>query len=51
MADDFEQQEYFTLIKAVADFDQRLITIKGGELLLALLRLGWAFSTAHTASS
>jgi hypothetical protein len=29
MSDDFEHQEYFTLVKAVDAFDHRLITIKG----------------------
>ncbi len=43
MSDDFEQQEYFALVKAVDDFDQRLITIKGWGVTLSLVALGLGF--------
>ena len=43
MADDFEQEEYFALVKAVNDCDQRLITIKGWGVTLSLVALGLGF--------
>jgi hypothetical protein len=43
MSDDFEQQEYFALVKAVDDFDQRLITIKSWGVTLSLAALGLGF--------
>jgi hypothetical protein len=43
MSNDFEQQEYFALVKAVDDFDQRLITIKGWGVTLSLVALGLGF--------
>ena len=43
MADDFEQEEYFTVAKAVADFDQRLLTVKSWGVTLSLVALGAGF--------
>jgi len=43
MSDDFEQQEYFAIVKAVDDLDQRLITIKGWGVTLSLVALGLGF--------
>ena len=43
MADDFEQREYFELVKTVSDCDQRLITIKGWGVTLSLVALGLGF--------
>jgi hypothetical protein len=43
MADDFEQAEYFALVGAVDDFDQRLITVKGWGVSLSLVSLGFGF--------
>jgi hypothetical protein len=43
MTDNFEQQEYFALVKAVDDFDQRLITVKGWGVSLSLVAFGLGF--------
>lgn len=43
MSDDFEQQEYFALVKVVNDFDQRLLTIKSWGVTLSLVALGLGF--------
>lgn len=43
MSDDFEQQEYFALVKVVSDFDQRLLTIKSWGVTLSLVALGLGF--------
>jgi hypothetical protein len=41
--DSFEQEEYFALLKAVAEFDQRLLTVKGWGVTLSLAALGFGF--------
>jgi hypothetical protein len=43
MDDDGELQEYFELTKIVADFDHRLLTIKGWGVTLSLVALGLGF--------
>lgn len=43
MDDSFEQQEYFAIEKAIADFDQRLLTIKSWGVTLSLVSLGLGF--------
>ncbi|MCV2362692.1 hypothetical protein LNV23_04415 [Paucibacter sp. DJ1R-11] len=43
MSDSFEKDEYFALVKAVADFDQRLLTVKGWGVTLSLAALGLGF--------
>lgn len=43
MADSFEKDEYFALVKSVADFDQRLLTVKGWGVTLSLAALGLGF--------
>ena len=41
--DDVEIQEYLAVQKAVSDFDQRLLTIKGWGVTLSLAALGFGF--------
>lgn len=43
MSDSFEKDEYFALVKSVADFDQRLLTVKGWGVTLSLAALGLGF--------
>lgn len=43
MPEDFEQQEYFAVAKAIADFDQRLLTVKSWGVTLSLVALGLGF--------
>lgn len=43
VADDFEEKEYFELVKAVNDNDQRLFTVKGWGVTLSLVALGLGF--------
>jgi hypothetical protein len=43
VVDDFEKDEYFALLKSVADFDQRLLTVKGWGVTLSLAALGFGF--------
>ena len=40
---DVELQEYFAVEKAVSDFDQRLLAIKGWGVTLSLAALGFGF--------
>ena len=37
MSDDFEQAEYFSVAQTVADFDQRLLTVKGWGVTSSLV--------------
>src|SRR5262249_61284254 len=39
--DDTELQEYFVLEKAISEFDQRLLTVKGWGVTLSLAALGF----------
>src|SRR5262249_32416425 len=41
--DDTELQEYFVLEKAISEFDQRLLTVKGWGVTLSLAGLGFGF--------
>jgi|SRR5262245_44885047 len=41
--DDAELQEYFALEKAISEFDQRLLTVKGWGVTLSLAGLGFGF--------
>lgn len=43
MSENFEKDEYFALVKSVADFDQRLLTVKGWGVTLSLAALGLGF--------
>ena len=43
MSDDAELQEYFALVKAVSEFDQRLLTVKSWGVTLSLAALGLGF--------
>ena len=43
MSEAFEKDEYFALVKSVADFDQRLLTVKGWGVTLSLVALGLGF--------
>ena len=43
MTDDIEEKEYFALLEAVAQADQRLLTIKGWGVTLSLAALGFGF--------
>lgn len=43
MSDIFEKDEYFSLLKSVADFDQRHLTVKGWGVTLSLAALGLGF--------
>jgi hypothetical protein len=43
MADDAELQEYFALVRSVAEFDQRLLTVKSWGVTLSLAALGFGF--------
>jgi hypothetical protein len=43
VSDSFEKDEYFALVKSVADFDQRLLTVKGWGVTLSLAALGLGF--------
>jgi len=43
VSDSFEKDEYFALVKVVADFDQRLLTVKGWGVTLSLAALGLGF--------
>jgi hypothetical protein len=43
MNDDAELQEYFTLVKSVSEFDQRLLTVKSWGVTLSLAALGLGF--------
>ena len=43
MSDSFEKDEYFALVKSVADSDQRLLTVKGWGVTLSLTALGLGF--------
>jgi hypothetical protein len=43
MDDPAELQEYFALVKTVAEFDQRLLTIKSWGVTLSLAALGFGF--------
>jgi len=43
MSDDIEEKEYFALLEAVAQADQRLLTIKGWGVTLSLAALGLGF--------
>ena len=51
MSDDAELQEYFSLVKSVANFDQRLLTVKSWGVTLSLVALGLGFQyqmSGHT---
>ena len=43
MTSEFEKDEYFALVKTIADSDQRLLTIKSWGVTLSLAALGWGF--------
>jgi hypothetical protein len=43
VSDSFEKDEYFALVKSVADYDQRLLTVKGWGVTLSLAALGLGF--------
>jgi hypothetical protein len=43
MREDFEQAEYFVLTEAVAEFDRRLLTIKGWGVSVSLVAVGLGF--------
>jgi hypothetical protein len=43
MNDDVEIEEYFALVKNVAEFDQRLLTVKSWGVTLSLAGLGFGF--------
>jgi hypothetical protein len=43
MKDDAELEEYFTLVKIVSEFDQRLLTVKSWGVALSLVGLGLGF--------
>lgn len=43
MSQEFEKDEYFALVKSIADFDQRLLTVKGWGVTLSLAALGLGF--------
>jgi hypothetical protein len=43
LSDSFEQQEYFTLVNTVTEFDRRLLTIKGWGVTLSLAAVGLGF--------
>jgi len=41
--DDIERQEYFVLVTAIWEFDQRLLTVKGWGVTLSLAALRFGF--------
>jgi hypothetical protein len=43
MSTDAELEEYFTLVKSVSEFDQRLLTVKSWGVTLSLAALGFGF--------
>lgn len=43
MSDDFEKEEYFTIVDIVGEFDKRLLTVKGWGVTLSLAILGFGF--------
>lgn len=43
MSSDYQRDEYFALLKIIADSDQRLLTVKGWGVTLSLVALGLAF--------
>ncbi|WP_157263773.1 hypothetical protein [Azohydromonas aeria] len=43
MSIDFEKDEYFALVKTIADSDQRLLTVKSWGVTLSLVALGLGF--------
>lgn len=43
MSLEYEKDEYFALVKAIADSDQRLLTIKSWGVTLSLVALGLGF--------
>lgn len=43
MSDAYEKDEYFALVKSIADFDQRMLTVKGWGVTLSLAALGLGF--------
>jgi len=43
MSKEFEKEEYFALVKTIADSDQRLLTMKSWGVTLSLVALGLGF--------
>jgi hypothetical protein len=43
MSTDPDLEEYFSLVKSVSDFDQRLLTVKSWGVTLSLAALGFGF--------
>jgi hypothetical protein len=43
MSTDPDLEEYFTLVKSVSEFDQRLLTVKSWGVTLSLAALGFGF--------
>jgi hypothetical protein len=43
MSNDPDLEEYFTIVKSVSEFDQRLLTVKSWGVTLSLAALGFGF--------
>jgi hypothetical protein len=43
LAEDADLQEYFTIVRSVSEFDQRLLTVKSWGVTLSLAALGLGF--------